>query len=252
MVQLRYDATFEGLLTAVFDVYEYKYSDVMLARDDGAGATIFEQYHTVHSSRQKSNRVWKGLLNYISYGAATGLYHAWLSELPGIEETLLRYMRYVFDKKENIEADYSHPAVLTVVKTARKVLKEKHRMEAFVRFQLTGDGLYYAVVEPDFNVLPLLAEHFGRRYADQRWLIYDARRRYGIHYDGENVSYVQLSFEEHGNGKNIARVYDEKEMLYQTLWQKYFGSVNIAARKNKKLQLQHMPRRYWKYLPEKS
>jgi probable DNA metabolism protein len=44
---------------------------------------------------------------------------------------------------------------------------------------------------------------------------------------------------------------DEKEELYQRLWQQYFTSVNIAARKNTKLHIQHMPKRYWKFLPEK-
>jgi probable DNA metabolism protein len=43
--------------------------------------------------------------------------------------------------------------VLTVQQTSRKVHREKHRMEAFVRFQLTKDQLYFAIVQPDFNVL---------------------------------------------------------------------------------------------------
>ena len=56
-------------------------------------------------------------------------------------------------------------------------------MEAFVRFQLTKDGLYYCIIQPDYNVLPLISNHFEKRYADQRWLIYDSRRKYGIYYD---------------------------------------------------------------------
>ena len=49
-------------------------------------------------------------------------------------------------------------------------------MEAFVRFQCTKDQLYYAIIQPDYNVLPLISKHFEKRYADQRWLIYDIRR----------------------------------------------------------------------------
>jgi probable DNA metabolism protein len=44
---------------------------------------------------------------------------------------------------------------------------------------------------------------------------------------------------------------DEKEELYQHLWQQYFSTLNIAARKNLKLHIQHMPKRYWRYLVEK-
>jgi probable DNA metabolism protein len=44
---------------------------------------------------------------------------------------------------------------------------------------------------------------------------------------------------------------EEKEVEYQVLWKSYFDSVNIKERKNPKLHLQHVPRRYWKYLSEK-
>ena len=126
-------------------------------------------------------------------------------------------------------------------------------MEAFVRFQKTADGLFFSLIEPDHDVLSLLVKHFRDRYADQRWLIYDARRKYGIYYDMEKVETVELNFDEStSNGKDISAMYDASETLYQMLWQQYFGSVNIAARKNTKLHLRHMPKRYWKYLPEKT
>jgi probable DNA metabolism protein len=125
-------------------------------------------------------------------------------------------------------------------------------MEAFVRFQLTQDKLYYAICQPDYNVLPLIQKHFKERYADQRWLIYDSRRKYGIYYNLATVETVKISFSAHtSNGKHLTEILDEKEELYQQLWQQYFGSVNIEARKNMKLHIQHMPKRYWKHLPEK-
>ena len=124
-------------------------------------------------------------------------------------------------------------------------------MEAFVRFQLTKDGLYYATIQPDFNVLPLLINHFEKRYADQRWMIYDMQRKYGIYYDLQTTSFVEMIFSEENKNNNLAHVMVEEESLYQQLWQQYFDSVNIKARKNMKLHIQHMPRRYWKFLPEK-
>ena len=252
MHTLIYDRTFEGFLCAVFDVYEYKYADADICTEQHFKGNIFQPVHMVHTTKERSDRVWKGLQKKLSDDAVQELYKTFLSEEEGVENTLLSYIRYVFSSSQNMESDYSHPAVLAVTQIARKVWREKHRMEAFVRFQKTGDGLYYALIEPDYNVLPLIATHFERRYADQRWLIYDARRRYGIYYDGETCSEVELSFSEGVNGgKDIHRHYDEGEALYQQLWQQYFKSVNIAARKNTRLHVQHMPRRYWKYLPEK-
>lgn len=90
----------------------------------------------------------------------------------------------------NIEGDLSNNAVLNVRKAAHLTGKESHRMKAFVRFKLTKDNLYYAIVEPDCNVLPLIQKHFKDRYADQKWLIYDSKRKYGIYYDLEQVATV--------------------------------------------------------------
>ena len=53
------------------------------------------------------------------------------------------------------------------------------------------------------------------------------------------------------NKQSLKALYNEEEELYQQLWQQYFSSVNIVARKNMKLHIQHMPRRYWRYLVEK-
>ncbi|WP_276483520.1 TIGR03915 family putative DNA repair protein [Paraflavitalea pollutisoli] len=247
-----YDGSFEGLLTAVFEVYEYKLAEVAFSRSSNYQDTIFNTTHQVVASGDKCRRVWKGLEHKLSAKALGDLYKAFLSEQPDIDNVLLDYIRHVFANTVSVEQDFSHPAVLRVVQMARMVHREKHRMEAFVRFQLTRDHLYYAVVEPDFDVLPLIRQHFQDRYADQLWLIYDARRKYGIYYDKESVTTVAMHFsEEVAAGKDIRSIQDEQEGLYQLLWQQYFSSVNILARKNTRLHIQHMPRRYWKYLPEK-
>lgn len=252
MTTIIYDGTFEGWLTAVFEVYEYKFSPVHITTRERFQPTLSGKHHDSISDEKKAHRVWKGLYSRLSGKALNNIYSCFLSEEKGIEDTLLQYVQYVFGSKQNIENNYSNPAVLIISQIAKKVHREKHRMEAFIRFQLTKDGLYYAVCQPDFNVLPLIEKFFKERYADQRWMIYDAGRKYGIYYDLGKVETVKLTFDEAaGNGKNIESIHDENEALYQQLWQTFFSSVNIVARKNLKLHIQHMPRRYWKYLPEK-
>jgi probable DNA metabolism protein len=247
-----YDGSFEGFLSAVFDIYEYRYDHVEFSKHDNYQSTIFGSAHIATPDETKTNRVWQGLKQKISPKALSDLYKTFLSEKKGIENVLLNYIRYIFASKTSVEFDMSNEAVLTVAQTARMVHREKHRMEAFIRFQLTRDELYYAVIDPDFDVLPLIKKHFHDRYADQAWLIYDTRRKYGLYYDRQQVEVVSMNFEaDNDSGKNIRSIYDEKEELYQKLWQQYFTSVNIGARKNMKLHIQHMPKRYWKFLTEK-
>jgi probable DNA metabolism protein len=251
MHTVTYDGSFEGFLCAVFDVYEYKMEDAEICLAQEANGNIFEKMHAARMNPEHSARVWKGLRQKLSPDGLQQVYRAFLSGLPGMENILLRYIQYVFSSKVSVEQDFSNPHVLEVHQTAKKVWREKHRMEAFVRFSKTADGLFYSVIEPEHDVLPLISRHFEQRYADQPWLIYDARRRYGIHYNLEQVSEVSLTFSDSVTGSGISTVYDESEDIYQQLWKQYFKSVNIPARKNTRLHLQHMPKRYWKYLVEK-
>lgn len=52
-------------------------------------------------------------------------------------------------------------------------------------------------------------------------------------------------------GERDAQLFHADETLYQTLWKDYFKHVNIIERKNTKLHVQHVTKRYWKHLTEK-
>lgn len=253
MTTVIYDGTYQGWLTAVFEIFEYKLKDVFFAKKQEAAASLFSPPHEVTTDDAKAERVMKGLKARLSPQGVRGLYQTFLSEEEGSEEVLWRYVSHVFSSAKNIERDYSNPSVWKVKQISNRVKREAHRMEAFVRFKLTKDELYYAIIEPDHNVLPLVAGHFKGRYADQRWLIYDAKRRYGIYYDLKTVATVEIDFSSAiTSTRYIAEISDDREEFFQELWRRYFSSVNIAARKNTKLQVKEMPRRYWKYLTEKT
>lgn len=253
MKPIVYDGSFSGWLTVIFQVYEYKWTDVNILPASRHQYCLFGDIHSVETDEAKADRVWLALKKKITDEYALQLFQTFLSEEEHVENVLLQYVRYAFNSGQKITDDYSNSAVLYVAKTARKVHREKHRMEAFVRFQCLQDGLYYAIIEPDYNVLPLIKKHFEQRYADQRWMIYDAKRHYGLYYDMNKVDIVSINFENviSKNGKPSSEILSEGEVQYQQLWKDYFKSVNIAARKNLKLHVQHMPTRYWKYLIEK-
>ncbi len=252
MTTLEYDGSFGGLLTAVFEIYERRLGEVTCVKKGTAAPDFFGTALRVHTDEGKARRVWAGLSKCLSPEATERLFSTWLSEIPGAENYIIVYARYAFDRAESIEEDYGHPAVLWVTQTARKVWREKHRMEAFVRFQELKDGLFYGFVEPDHNVLPLIAPHFRSRYADQNWLIYDGKRKYGIHYEKATraVREVQVDLSEEGGAVPEGAAAGREE-LYQHLWRDYFRHTGIPARRNPKLHLRHIPLRYWKHLTEK-
>lgn len=250
-----FDGSFEGLLTAVFEYYERKASQVQLVSEAHYQPALLGNDFKVHTDSLKAKRVWAGLQKKWDKDRTQQYYAAWLSEDPATFNHLFRLAIYIINKAPGACNNFGHPDVLSVAQMYRKVHREKHRMEAFIRFQQTKDGLYYASIEPDFNVLPLIATHFKNRYADQNWIIYDQKRGYGLSYDGTRVTEITFEFsvEQHNafNNSLPSIVLDEKEELYSILWKDYFKNTNIPARRNLALQLRHIPKRYWRFLTEK-
>jgi probable DNA metabolism protein len=248
---LIYDATFEGLLTAIFELYEHKFQQTFIRKAGIELLSLFEDRVHISTDNSKAKRVWNKLKGLMGEDGALKLWKAWLTEEDDIEDCIVGTARYAIDQKVNVLSDFSNVYVLQLQQQLKKINREKHRMEAFVRFQLTKDELYYAVIEPDFNVIPLIIQHFQSRYADQRWFIFDRRRQYGIYYDLNTTEFVNFEETPSNLNKTGKDIFKETEALYQVLWRDYFKSTNIKSRKNMKLHLQHMPRRYWKYLTEK-
>ncbi|RSK40947.1 TIGR03915 family putative DNA repair protein [Hymenobacter perfusus] len=248
-----YDGTFEGLLTVLFAVYDRKAAPNSIQPLGAVQGGLFAQPVEISTDEATAARVWKGLLQYMDKDARTRLFHTFLSEQPDRELIIFRYADLSMRAGRDISEHYADDNVRRVQRLAQQMYREKHRMEAFVRFEKTQDGLFHATIEPDFDVLPLIAAHFTKRYADQRWLIYDRRRHYGLYYDLHRTDIVQFDADTTPQRSTAvsATVLDEREPLFQVLWQAYFDHVNIPERKNLKLHRRHMPLRYWKYLSEK-
>jgi len=247
-----FDGSFEGLLCAVFEWFERKPGPVQLKIESSFQPDAFTPVLYIHNDQKKADRVWKGLQSKLPKDWIRRFYCSYLSELEEAHSALFVFTCYVFTNGPGAEKNYGHSAVLTISQLAKKVEREKHRMEAFIRFQHTADGIFYCGIDPDFNVLPLIMTHFKNRYADQQWIIYDIKRHYGLFYDLEKVEEIKMDFKEHQLRMKPAEAdLSNKEGLYAVLWKDYFKSINIPARKNMKLHVQHVPKRYWKYLTEK-
>lgn len=249
-----FDGTLEGLLTAIFEFYERKPGKIQLVSEQHFQPLLLEESFEVISDEAKAKRVWAGLRKKISADWQTRFYKTFLSETEESWQHLFDFACYVFDNQAGVEHNYGHESVMAISKMDKSVNREKHRMKAFIRFQETSDGIFYAPIEPDYNVLPLISNFFKNRYADQKWIIYDLKRKYGLYYDLEKVEEIKLDYQPvvKSSPMNLpGEVLQEKQELYALLWNDYFKSTNIPARKNMKLHIQHVPKRYWKYLTEK-
>jgi probable DNA metabolism protein len=247
-----YDKSFEGLLTCLFDAYRLKDFPEQLLPTNSPLHLFCDSHFTVVTDDKKAERVWKGLQTKLSTSAISEVTRSWLSELPDIDILLFRYLRKVIDSPQSIETNFADADVLRLSQIYKKVNYEGHRLIQFARFQKTADGTYFAPLEPEYNTLPLTISHFRDRFADQKFLIYDMKRRYGYYYYLHTITEVTLT-NEFGNtieGMINQELTDKDETKYEQLWQTYFKTIAIKERINPRKQRQDMPVRYWKYLTE--
>ena len=268
MTVFRYDKTFEGLLTAVFDAYVRRmWPDALLSEGEPAPLFTTEE-HNVVSDPEKSGRVWTALAKKLPKDVSNMLVMGWLSEEPGVDMMLARYMRRVIDEAGKVYTDFSDPDILRIKQLALKVSHEREHLMQFTRFQKGADlpdttddpaaaqnhgagATYFAPVSPRYNALPLAIPWFRDRFRDQKWLIYDIKRRYGYYYDLHEVTEITMEDDAHlTEGELDPGMLAADEKLFQDMWRGYIDSMAIKERINPRLQRQHMPRRFWPLLTE--
>ncbi len=255
MTIFRFDNTFEGLLTCVFDAYSRRTFPDFLLLEGEPLPLFYDEILEVVTDEEKATRVWRGLRKKLSARALNALAECWLAEETETPMLLFRYICKAINAPCSIETNFGDAVVLEFSRMWKRVDWERLRLLQFVRFQKAADGTYFASVEPEKNALPLVIGHFKDRFADQCWLIYDVGRAYGFYYDLTEVREVRFEDNNRGvhlvTGKLDEHLMDKDEKLFQQLWKDYFKAICIKERLNPRKHRQDMPVRYWKYLTEK-
>ena len=97
-ISISYDSSFDGFLSAVFEIYS-QHLDVesfIPDRDTDAPADLFQQNFRVETNEDSAMRLRRAIVNNASEDVLTLLETAFLSEERGIEMKLLAYLRKLF------------------------------------------------------------------------------------------------------------------------------------------------------------
>lgn len=249
-----YDRTFEGFLSLVFFSFEMKIIPDKIFSSGEFQDELFVEKYSILSETKKAERVWSGLKKRASELACQMIYRVFESEVPKTEMLIFNYIKLTLESTHNIENDFGSDCVLDITNLHKKIAKETQRIIQFVRFQKTADDIYFAAFEPLYNVMPFTINHFKDRFADQKWIIYDMKRQYGFYYDMNEVIRIEIknSRINHSSSKLDDKLLNIEEDFFRKLWKNYFDTINIKERKNLKVHMQFLPKRFWKYLPEKN
>jgi probable DNA metabolism protein len=168
-----------------------------------------------------------------------------LSGGQNVDMALWQMLANVWERGRRAEFDLADESAHVVHNAARRTGREYHRYLGLVRFRDLG-GLFYAEVEPDCDVIALLADHFSARLPDQGWILHDLRRKKAVLYDTKTWIVADMPPQISGSIEKVGK-YD----VYQDLWREFYRSTTTIQRLNYKTQRGHMPKKYWKHLTEK-
>lgn len=236
-----YDDSFDGLLTCIYEHYYCKNASGIYSTVNYQ-PNIFNEYKSVETDYDKARKVIKGIKEKISFTAYKNVYYNYLSSVLEKENNILKYLIVGFKLGKSIDEMHTREEVLPVHKISRQVSFEAHRFTGLLRFVEVGTILY-AAIEPDHNILPIIADHFTERLKNENLLIHDTKRNTALAYNKKEWIISEYSL-------NDAVQLSEKEKHFQQLWKGYFEHISIESRKNLRLQQQFVPKKYRKYLTE--
>ena len=103
--------------------------------------------------------------------------------------------------------------------------------------------MWFARVNPNANVVPLIMGYFAARLNDQPFIIYDEAHHLAGVYDGRSWQLVA------GDAVSVPPATDHDRQM-QEAWKRFYDALAVDARYNPELRRHFMPVRLWRNLTE--
>lgn len=148
--------------------------------------------------------------------------------------------RIVEGGERNLLAKETDPGVHPLLNMRHQVLRDVHKMKAFVRFRcVERDGVqwYVAWYQPDHRIVRRAVPFFQDRFRSMNWSILTPDE--SVHWDQKRISY----------SGGVSRDPLPGDVV-EELWRTYYAKIFNPSRLNVKVMESHMPRRRWATLPE--
>ena len=236
----------DGIFTAIYKAWEIGTSKTLIEIRGIKTMTLFAEYIEVNTDTELASKVAASIHSKISEEVYYYVYRAALSDDSDKAQYIYEFLLKAFRMGKDIIHKLQDESVMKIFELARKVGNESHKYLGFVRFCELENGILSAKINPLANVVSIVAEHFADRLHNENWVILDTTRNIAaVHRAGYGfVLTNDISEQDLDQFSNKS----ENEEKYQLLWNRFFDTIAIEERKNKKLQQQLMPLRYRKYM----
>lgn len=238
-----YDGSFDGLLSAVHTAYYSRENPESIMCENECQQELLCEIRQIETDEKKAKAVRDATVKKISPNALFNIYRVYLSNDVNRATMIFNYLKIGFKIGARVDMLMSNEWVMRVKRTALRVSNEACRMREFVRFEENEDGVLFAKIEPDNDVLAMICPYFADRLCSLPWVICDTRRSIAAIYDTKKWVIVDFDV------RKQVRLADD-EQRYQQLWKRFYDTVAIESRKNERQRMQCMPKKYWKNMTE--
>jgi probable DNA metabolism protein len=238
-----YDGSFEGLMTVIYEIVTHASMPDKIISQQVMSPHLFHNYIFITTDHSHARKVIHAIQKKLPTPTYSNVLVAFFSETPGVELLITRYLSLGWRYGMRLNHFITHKHAKPFLDLITKIHNEYHRMLGLVRFQQTPSGIYFAQINTNYNILPLLSLHFTTRMQKQQWIIHDTKRNIASIYHEDAWEIVEFEIVD-------TPQYTATEHFFQDLWSTYFTSISIKERENKKLQKKFIPKRYWQHLIE--
>ena len=244
----------EGILSAVYEAgisgYGHKYIRIApKRRGEVESMTLFAEYVDVETKPDCADIVLDKIRTGISVEAYQCVLRALASDKPEKADIVYQFVAYGFTLGAKITKALQIPCVKAMFALERSVKNEAMWFREFLRFQqvLQEPSVLLAVIEPEAQIVSMIAPHFADRLNPERFVIYDKSHGEAVfHMPGEPWFVRLLTAEEK---ESLEQMWEQREE-YVELWKTFFHSICIEERKNNKLQRNMARLKYRKHMTE--
>ncbi len=151
------------------------------------------------------------------------------------------------ERGEQIMGMLTQKDVHLVFELSRRAWNIAHRYMGFVRFRELNTGLLFSEIDPEADILSLIAPHFSDRLSIEDWVIYDRRRKKAAVHPKEQTWMLLEEVDE-----EVLRLPEDsrEEERYQALWRGFHRAVSIASRENLRCQQSFLPYKFRTFMTE--
>lgn len=232
-----YDGSIEGLFTVIFNAYKVL-EEVDTITKRSQQMDFIKDRIKCTTELDKARRVKNSIIKNFSYSFYDSIVKVFASSSDkkeiAIAKTLKKLYVNGFYYLESADED-----VIQFRDLLKRVSGEIHSFKGLLRFD-EKEGILFAKFEPQNDILFFIYRHFKSRLVNEKFVIADLRRDKAVIYNGERGEFFKFEMDE-----NL-----KSEDAYVDLWLSFYDAVAIDERKNEKLRMQNMPKKYWKNLPE--